>query len=295
MVDPGPAPYKLSIAIPGVPAGTEDTRCIQTRLPNAAAISVTKLHNTLSEGSHHFIVSTLTAANAMEMPLTPCKPFRTALQGGPLAITQTKDDTVVTPAGVGYSLDQSQLVSLELHYINTSPDTLDIHAETEIFPADAGANLQPSTVELVGTTSFSIAPMASASTGPRFIAMPTELDGVNYFAITGHTHRLGTAVKVSSAASATASPAVLYAPTPFQWDSPPMQKLSPAVQLPSGGGFVLQCDWQNTTNSAITWGESALNEMCFFWAYYYPKKSVSNLILEGIGPVDPNVILGLGI
>jgi hypothetical protein len=291
----GPAPFEYSITIPSAAPGEEGTQCLQVQLPNTTPISVTKLHNVLSEGSHHFIVSAVNDPTATTMPATPCKPFRTALQGGPLAITQRKDDTVSTPPGVGYGLSANQIISLELHYINTDADMLSVEAHTQIFPAETGANLQDSTVLLIGTTNFSLAPQTTTSTGPRYIPMPAALDGVNYFAVTGHTHHLGTAVKVSTAASATATPAVLYAPAQYNWDSPTLEQLSPPVQVPSGGGFVLQCDWNNTTSSTITWGESALNEMCFFWAYYYPRKSVSNLILEGFGPVDPALIKTLGI
>lgn len=291
----GPAPFTYSIVIPTAAPGEEGTHCLNVQLPNTTPVSITKLHNTLSEGSHHFIVSMVNDPTATVMPATDCKPFRTALQGGPLAITQQKDDTIVTPPGVGYGLSANQIVSLELHYINTDADALQVQAQTELYPAEAGANLQDSTVLLIGTTNFSLAPQTTTSTGPRYIPMPSALDGVDYFAITGHTHRLGTGVKVSSAASATATPTVLYAPDKYNWDSPTLDQLNPAVQVPSGGGFVLQCDWNNTTNSTITWGESALNEMCFFWAYYYPRKSISNLILEGIGPVDPAFIKALGI
>lgn len=281
----GPMPYRLTIAIPSAAPGEEGTNCVQNRLPNSAELSVNKLHNTMTVGSHHFIVSTIAAANAPEMPLTPCTAFQAAIQGGPLAITQKRDDVIRTPTGVGYSLAPNQVVNLELHYINTSSDPVHIEATTEIYPAEDGAKLQPSTVLLIGTLSFSIPPMGTASTGPRYIQMPSVLDGVNYFAITGHTHRLGTAVTVSSAASGTATPTPLYAPTPFEWDSPELKPLTPAVQVPTGGGFVLQCDWKNTTNGIVGFGESATQEMCFFWAYYYPKKMVSNLILEGFGPV----------
>lgn len=291
----GPAPFQYTIAVQNVAPGDEDTQCLQVQLPNTTPISVVKLHDVLSEGSHHFIVSAINTMNAAVMPLTQCKPFRAALQGGPLAISQRKDDTITTPPGVGYGLNANQIISLELHYINTTSDTLNVQAQTEIYPADAGANLQDSTVLLIGTTNFSIAPQSTYSTGPRYIPMPSALAGVNYFAITGHTHRLGTAVKVGTAASATATPTSIYAPDNYNWDSPALEQLNPPAQVPSGGGFVLQCDWNNTTDSTITWGESALNEMCFFWAYYYPKASVSNLILEGIGPVDPNIILTLGI
>jgi hypothetical protein len=125
--------------------------------------------------------------------------------------------------------------------------------------------------------------------------MPSQLDGVSYFAMTGHTHRLGTNVTVSGAANATSQATPLYNPTPFDWDSPVLVPLSPPAKLPTGGGFVLKCDWNNTTNATVTFGESANAEMCFFWAYYYPKKtSVSNLIVEGLGPVDPSLAISLG-
>jgi hypothetical protein len=291
----GPAPYELSINIPPVAPGGEDTQCVQVKLPNTAPVDIVKVHNVLSKGSHHFIVSALTAANAAEMPLTPCRPFRGALQGGPLAITQKKDDEVNTPAGVSYSLSANQVISLELHYINTGTDTLSVNATSQLYPAPAGANLQQSSVLLVGTGTFSLPPMQATSTGPRYIQMPPGLDGVNYFAMTGHTHRLGTNVTVGAAANATAQATSVYAPTPYEWDSPVLVPLSPAAQLPTGGGFVLKCDWNNTTNATVTFGESALAEMCFFWAYYYPKKSsVPNLIVEGLGPVDSATAMALG-
>ena len=35
-------------------------------------------------------------------------------------------------------------------------------------------------------------------------------------------------------------------------------------------GLSYQCDWNNTTKSTVTFGESALDEMCFIGGYYYP-------------------------
>jgi Copper type II ascorbate-dependent monooxygenase, C-terminal domain len=36
-------------------------------------------------------------------------------------------------------------------------------------------------------------------------------------------------------------------------------------------GVAYQCTWNNTTGQVITFGESALQEMCFMWMYYYPS------------------------
>ena len=44
------------------------------------------------------------------------------------------------------------------------------------------------------------------------------------------------------------------------------------VILLEGGGFEFECSYMNTSNEEIGFGESANDEMCFFWAYYYPSK-----------------------
>jgi hypothetical protein len=42
--------------------------------------------------------------------------------------------------------------------------------------------------------------------------------------------------------------------------------------VPPGGGFDFTCTWYNNTSATVKFGESATNEMCFFWAYYYPSQ-----------------------
>ena len=42
--------------------------------------------------------------------------------------------------------------------------------------------------------------------------------------------------------------------------------------IPAGGGFDFECKWTNTGSTAVKFGESANDEMCFFWAYYYPSQ-----------------------
>jgi len=43
-------------------------------------------------------------------------------------------------------------------------------------------------------------------------------------------------------------------------------------RIPTGGGFDFECSWHNTSGSQVGFGESANEEMCFFWAYYYPSQ-----------------------
>lgn len=71
--------------------------------------------------------------------------------------------------------------------------------------------------------------------------------------------------------------------------SPEMKRFDPMVQVPPGGGFSFECSWTNDSDALLTFGESALAEMCFFWAYYYPKKPVTNVLLDGL---DLGLFLG---
>jgi hypothetical protein len=279
----GPA-MKVSIVVPAVAAGQEGTECLQVKLSNAAPIDIVQLHNRLSAASHHFIVTALTDPAAVEKPRAACMPFRGAIAGAPLAITQKHDDMISLPQGVGYHFNANQVVHLELHYLNASDKTVDVSGEAELVAADPSLKLQQGAVLLVGTTDINIPAHMTHQNQPKFLALPQGMDGVQFYAMTGHTHRLGTNVTVSSATNATTPGPQLYAPANYDWEAPEMKSLTPHATIPAGGGFMLQCSWNNTTDAAVSFGESALNEMCFFWAYYYPRKNVTSIVLDNVSP-----------
>jgi hypothetical protein len=64
----------------------------------------------------------------------------------------------------------------------------------------------------------------------------------------------------------------VYTPSPFSWSEPVTQEQNPDFNVPKGGGFDFTCSWTNTSNAAVKFGESANDEMCFFWAYYWPSQ-----------------------
>jgi Copper type II ascorbate-dependent monooxygenase, C-terminal domain len=59
------------------------------------------------------------------------------------------------------------------------------------------------------------------------------------------------------------------------WSEPATVQHEPAFTVPQGGGFRFTCKWHNPNPDAtappVVFGESANDEMCFFWAYYYPS------------------------
>ncbi|HKP64608.1 MAG TPA: hypothetical protein VJV78_48060 [Polyangiales bacterium] len=276
------APLKVSITVPDVEPGVEGTRCVQVRLGNKAPLNIGRIHNRLRSHSHHFILSLVEDPAATERELFECPPFRAPLTGAPLTITQKADENIQLPDGVGYALGADQLMHLELHYINPDSETTDVTAEAEIYPLAGDEPIQQAGFLVVGNLNIEIPPMSEHSSGEVFAAQPAGLDKAHYYAITGHTHRFGTGIRVGFADTGTADPNWLYEPKPFEWDSPPVEYLDPPMQVPEGGGFRFNCDWKNPTDQTIRYGESALTEMCFFWAYYYPRDPMQKVVLAGI-------------
>jgi hypothetical protein len=129
---------------------------------------------------------------------------------------------------------------------------------TKVVPADIG---------FWGTSNINIPPNSSFDTGVLFQA---GVPGTYSFAVTTHQHRFGTDMKVwySSAPGDTTH---LLTDSP-NWANPPLVMLTPPIQYPAGGtkGLSYECKWMNPSPNTITFGESATQEMCFLWTYYYP-------------------------
>lgn len=279
--DNGVEPLSVSVQIENVPPGVENTQCVQVRLGNDGPLDVAKMVNTISSSSHHFVVSTVAEPDAEEI-LEPfdCRPFRAPLMGVPLIISQRKTDVHELPEGVAFKLADNQLIHLELHYINTTSEPVDITATAEFFPAPEDSAVQEASVLLVGSTDIQIPPMSEHTLGPLYQPLPEEYRDVSFYALTGHTHQYGVDVKVATATSETATTTSRYAFDDYKWDEPELLFHEPPFAV-GDGGFSYSCSWRNTTSDTIGFGESANEEMCFFWAYYYPRKPGRGVLLHG--------------
>jgi hypothetical protein len=254
--------------------GEEGTKCIDVSLHNPGPIQVHEIHNNLGEASHHFIVYRKSTGTENLTP-TDCVPFVGTLNpanGAPLMITQKTDETLTLPEDVVFTLQQDQLVRLEMHYVNTTDAPIAVTATAE-FRTQLDAT-QEADFLFAGTPDIDLATGTQTQTvGPVYLPFVPSLADVNIFAITGHTHRMGTDVKVAVSQTATDPGQSIYAPNNFNWDEPETARLEPPMRLTTGaGGFRFSCDYVNTTNQRISFGENASDEMCFFWLYYYPSK-----------------------
>jgi hypothetical protein len=164
-------------------------------------------------------------------------------------------------------------VRLEMHFINPS-NTPQMASATSTLHVMADADFQYEADFLfIGNPDINLPSSSQVqSLGPTWFPYPATLAGVNVFAITGHTHKLGVDVNVHVAPTEADPGTAVYQPDNFSWSEPETTRMDPPFVLPEGGGFRFTCSWLNDSGQTVGFGESANDEMCFFWAYYYPSK-----------------------
>jgi hypothetical protein len=290
---PAGTTFSLSIGPITVQPGEENTQCIVLPLGNAQSIHVGQIHNVLTEGSHHMIVYRSADTTPQTTPFD-CIPFTDTLdptKGSTLMITQKKDDTLTLPSGVAFTLDPNQMIRIELHYINPSAQVLEVTGTTTFITMDDAQYQNEADFLFIGDPDITIPPNSTTTLGPVFFALPPEYAGSQFFAITGHEHQLGTDVTISIATGADDPGTSIYDIPDWSWSDPVTVTSDPPFTVPTNGGFRFTCNWTNTTANTVSFGESATDEMCFFWAYYYPSQGArvcmhTDQNPSGAGPLD---------
>ncbi|HEX8795565.1 MAG TPA: hypothetical protein VF765_31665, partial [Polyangiaceae bacterium] len=161
------------------------------------------------------------------------------------------------------------------HYINASAKAIQGHGQVNFHatPKASAPPYQAANFIAAGTPNINIPPNSSYSTGPLFTSPPA---GTHMVLVTTHEHRLGTRAQVwASAKEGDLSNEVA---DDRDWASPAWRTLAPQLDFDGTNGLTYQCDWTNTTDQTIQFGESALDEMCIIAGYYYPSRGLIGCI-----------------
>jgi len=263
----------------------EIVMCSIVQLSNTTPIDVVRMDTTLALGSHR-LIAYRSSATATQAP-QPCKSFDGVTHGeAPLFIAESKQSSMVLPSQAAYHLNAGQFIRLEAHYINTTQGTLQ-GMGTITFTAGAAGNYQPADIMMCGSvSSLTIAclpPGQSSTTLPvGFYGGGSGVDftKLKVFAFTSHEHHRGIDVKVWKSTGKNPTPSQQLYDNP-SWDNPPLQSYNDSnlLTFASGEGLAWQCSYDTSADTnKVCFGESANDEMCFIWAYYYP--SVGRFVSE---------------
>jgi hypothetical protein len=261
-------------------AGEETTVCIVAPLGNTEDVVLDGFDMKLAPGSHH-LIAYLTTAAAVSTPFA-CSPFTGVAFGAdiPIAFANAEDVNFAFPKGVAMDIPANSNVKIEAHYINATTKAIQGHGEVTFHatPKASAPPYQAANFIAAGTVNISIPPNSSYSTGQLFTSPPA---GTHMVLVTTHEHRLGTRAQVwSSAKEGDLSNQVA---DDKDWASPAWRTLTPQIDFDGTNGLTYQCDWTNTTDKTITFGESALDEMCIIAGYYYPSQGIIGCVGNGGG------------
>lgn len=254
-----------------VAAGQELTECIVIPLNNTEDVVVNGFDINLAPGSHHLIVYLTDDTEA----LTPfaCTPFAGIALGTdtPLVLANKLQETWTFPSGVAQDVPAQAMVKIEAHYINASANAIQgmgsvvFHA----VPKASAPPYQPASFIFWGTSHIDIPPNGTFQTPQLF---QQGIHGTQLTSITTHQHELGTGIQAwASAQQGDMSNRIA---DDLDWANPSWRLLAPSFAFNGTSGLTFQCSWANTTSQTVTFGESALDEMCFVGGYYYPASAL---------------------
>jgi hypothetical protein len=276
----GNTDLKASVGPIPLSAGEETTVCIVAPLGNAEDVALNGFDMKLAPGSHH-LIAYLTTAAPVSTPFA-CSPFTGVAFGTdvPIAFANAENVDFAFPKGVAMDIPANSNIKIEAHYINATAKAIQGQGEVTFHatPKASAPPYQAANFLAAGTVKIDIPPNSSYSTGPLFTSPPA---GTHMVLITTHEHRLGTRAQVW--ASAKEGDLSNQIADDKDWASPAWRTLAPQIDFNGTNGLTYQCDWTNTTDQMVTFGESALNEMCIVAGYYYPSQGIIGCIGTGGG------------
>jgi hypothetical protein len=250
----------LSSTIHDIPPGGERTVCQVVDLGNEEPALVRAIHADLSIGSHHMIIYR-TDQELTDTP-SPCG----SVPGGAdtLLIAQQSETALDFPEEAGLHVPAHQHIRIEIHYMNYTDASLDVTGNVHFDLAPADDTVAPVRILFTGDL-FLALPARQETTIESFVSMQEDR---RFFALTSHTHQLGTYASLKRATHIGDPNAELLHES-HDWAEPPLDMFDPPLTFPGADGIWLTCEYDNYTDDLVTFGPGFDDEMCFLWAYWY--------------------------
>ena len=259
----GPASFTVNLPSWTVPAGQEVLKCVYQSMHNTQDVFVDKFVTEQIPGGHHLLgfLSTTTLPDGTEVD---CASAQSMESFRPL-LTGLSKSGFELPAGYAVRVPANATLVWQSHYVNATTSAIQTKDKIEVFFTPASPNLVQVQAYMVNRLGFDLAPHAISSDGQDCV-VPQDL---NVFAIFGHMHEWGKAVKIELGAPNALQPVydVENWNTGFR-DKPPMEQFpfDAPMQIHQGEHVKLTCTWDNTLDTDLTFPQ----EMCAGGLWVFP-------------------------
>jgi len=224
-------------------------------------VDILESESHMTAGSHHMFA--FREQGLADTPLQNC---------GGLEFTefvhsaQTPDQVLTYPPGVGRYLPASDGVRILAHYLNTT--AAPIHAQVTVTFNYVDTNQVQYHAAEIFLNNATVRVPPGQSTATHTYSLPQNiklLGGVSHM----HRHAV-------SFTATTSDGRVLYQGT--DWNEPKEAVFDPPMDISAGTRITWSCNYNNTTGTTLTFGESAAtNEMCIFTGTFYPAPGGTGL------------------
>jgi hypothetical protein len=209
-------------------------------------------------GTHHTLL-TVTQANGPDR-VFPCDPG--TLSDAMIFASGFGTDDLVFPKGVAIRVPAGKQILLNLHLFNATPQTLTGRSGTLIQTLSPDEVTAEAEVVFAGTSEFSLPPNAEHSaTGSCVFEQEATL-----LSLWPHMHQYGRHMVVEHHGADGVS--TLH-DAPFSFYEQLNAQLEPLV-VRAGERIDVTCNWDNTSDKTVLYGDTFDKEMCFAGLYRYP-------------------------
>ena len=177
----------------------------------------------------------------------------------PLFIAGAGASTLQFPTDAGHVLTRGTQLLAQLHLLNLGKDPVKGVVSIHMHRSSV-TNPRPVNSYIFGTMNVNLPPMQQS----QVISNCSARDQVNLIAAFPHMHMLGRSMRFEVGTSANALTAA-FVRDPFDFNDQRMETI--AINLAAGDRTRLTCTYQNPNATAVTYGESTLNEMCYLIAF----------------------------
>ena len=263
MMQPSTSELDIDTASYTVQAGEEKRYfCFTTRLPADADTYITQVQPVYGQATHHLGVY-YTLADEPEGAFDCPQLFKTTWM--PLYAGGIHSGALTLPQGSAFHLPKGQQILVQVHLLNASQAAVTDKATVKLTTTTDQSSVPAGAWGMLDTQ-ISIPPNAAGETSMDCTAnMP-----MNAFAAFGHMHQLGTRITLAKNGGP-----MLFSES---WNFNDQQTLPAPFQVAAGDSLHLDCQFQNTTNQTVSYGESTFDEMCVMIVYYTPFLGVGGCV-----------------
>ncbi len=258
-----------------VPAGQEQFKCIYGQFPTDGITAVAGAESHYTPGSHHLLAyrSDLKEIPDGQTGVWDCRDGSWFVhQRGSYYEAQQPNEERDLPEGIAHKFQPGEVIILQAHYINTTDSDIDAHVELKLHTVDLEDVREEAGTIYFNDTNIEVPPHARAGVT---MTCPIPQD-INLAFLWSHMHARGTrfVVKTDDPVAAERLGEVLLEEKDWAEPKPREYPEGEQNELHAGSHITFSCEFQNDTDNAFRFGNSAeTNEMCILHGMYWPRMS----------------------